>query len=100
MSGVKALIYYFKKFCGLGRHWGGVGLPSGVGVAPGGEGVHLGENGDICNTLNNLKKRFLISLIERNINMFFYLLMHSLVNSSICPDWGSNPQHWCIGTML
>ena len=30
----------------------------------------------------------------------FHLFMHSLVDSCTCPDWGSNPQPWCIRTML
>ena len=28
---------------------------------------------------------------ERNINLFL-LFMHSLVDSCMCPDWGSNSQ--------
>ena len=31
---------------------------------------------------------------------WFYSLMHSLVDSCMCPDWGSNSQPWHMGTML
>ena len=37
---------------------------------------------------------------ERNINLLFYLCMHSLVDSCMCPDRVWNPQRWCIGTTL
>ena len=37
---------------------------------------------------------------ERNINLLFHLLMHSLVAFCMCPDWGSNLQSWCIRTTL
>ena len=30
----------------------------------------------------------------------FHLFMHSLVDSSVCPDQGANPQPWRIRTML
>ena len=26
--------------------------------------------------------------------------MHSLVDSCMCPGWGSNPQSWCVRTTL
>ena len=29
---------------------------------------------------------------ERNINLLFHLVIHSLVDSRMCPDWGLNPQ--------
>ena len=32
---------------------------------------------------------------ERNIDLSFHLLMHSLVDSGMCPDQGSNLQPWC-----
>lgn len=31
---------------------------------------------------------------ERNIDLLSYLLMHSWVNSCMCPDYESNPQPW------
>lgn len=37
---------------------------------------------------------------ERNINLLFYLLMHSLVDSYMHPERGSNPQTWYIRMML
>ena len=37
---------------------------------------------------------------ERDINLLFLLLMHSLVDSCTCPDQGLNLQPWCIGTVL
>ena len=36
---------------------------------------------------------------EGDIDLF-YLPMHSLVESCMCPDWGSNPQPWYVGMML
>ena len=36
---------------------------------------------------------------ERNINLF-HLFMHSLVESYICPEWGSNLQTWPMRMML
>ena len=33
---------------------------------------------------------------ERNINLLFHLLIHSLVDSCMCPDQESNPQPWHI----
>ena len=36
---------------------------------------------------------------ERNIHLF-HISVHSLTDSFMCPDWGSNPQPWCIWTML
>ena len=36
----------------------------------------------------------------RNINLLFHLLMHSLVDSCVYPDRGSNPQPWHSRTML
>ena len=38
--------------------------------------------------------------VERNIDLLFHLFMHWLVESSMCPDLGLNPQPWCTGTML
>ena len=37
---------------------------------------------------------------EKNINLLFHVLMHSLVDSCMCPDQGSNLQPWSIGMML
>ena len=37
---------------------------------------------------------------EGNIDLLFYLFMHSLVDSCMCPDLGWKPQLWCTGTML
>ena len=37
---------------------------------------------------------------ERDINLLFHLLVHSLGASSVCYDQGSNPQPWHIGTTL
>ena len=37
---------------------------------------------------------------ERDIVFLFYLFMHSLVVSCMCPDQRLNPQPWCIGKML
>ena len=37
---------------------------------------------------------------ERNINLLFHLLMHSLVDSCVCPDWGLNLQLQHIRTTL
>ena len=37
---------------------------------------------------------------ERNIYLLLHLFMHSIVDSYMCPDWGWNPQTWCIGTTL
>ena len=37
---------------------------------------------------------------ERNIALLFHFFMHSLVDSCMCPDWGSNLQPWCVGTTL
>ena len=37
---------------------------------------------------------------ERNINLLFHLFIHSLVDSCMSPNWGSNPQPWHIRTML
>ena len=37
---------------------------------------------------------------ERNIHLFFYLFMHSLVDSCMCPGRGLNPQPWRMVTML
>ena len=31
---------------------------------------------------------------ERDINLLFHLFMHLLVDSCMCPDWGSNLQPW------
>ena len=36
----------------------------------------------------------------RNIDLLFHLLMHSLVDSWMCPDQGLNLQRWHIKTML
>ena len=35
---------------------------------------------------------------QRNTDLFFHLLMHSLVASCMCPDQGLNPQLWRLGT--
>ena len=32
--------------------------------------------------------------------VLFHLFMYSLVDSCMCPDWGSNPQPWSMETML
>ena len=32
--------------------------------------------------------------------MLVHILKHSLVDSYMCPDRGSNPQPWRIGTLL
>ena len=38
---------------------------------------------------------------ERNNDLFFHLFTtHLLVDSSMCPDRGSNPQPWHVGMML
>ena len=37
---------------------------------------------------------------ERNIHLLFHLFVHSLFDSCVCPDWGSNPQCWFIRTTL
>ena len=34
------------------------------------------------------------------MDLLFRLLMHSAVASCVCPDWGSDPQPWCIWTTL
>ena len=35
-----------------------------------------------------------------DIDSLFPLFVHSLVDSCLCPDWGSNPQPWCIGRVV
>ena len=35
---------------------------------------------------------------ERNIDLLFYLCMHSLVASCMCHDWRWNRQPWHSGT--
>ena len=35
-----------------------------------------------------------------NMDLLFHLIMYSLVDSCMCPDQGSNPQPWCMGTMF
>ena len=42
----------------------------------------------------------LIDFGEREINLLFHLVKHSLVDSCMCPDWVSNPHLWGIRTML
>ena len=37
---------------------------------------------------------------EKNINLLFYLFMHSLISSCMYPDQRSNPQLWHIGKMF
>ena len=37
---------------------------------------------------------------ERERDLLFHLLMHSLVDSYMCPDQGLNPQPWCIRMTL
>ena len=37
---------------------------------------------------------------KRNTDLLLHLSMHSLVDSPMCPDWGSNPQPWHIRTTL
>ena len=37
---------------------------------------------------------------ERNIDLLFHLLMHSLVDFCVCPDGESNSQPWYIGAVL
>ena len=34
---------------------------------------------------------------ERNTDLLFHLFMHSLVDSCMCSDWGSNSQSWYMG---
>ena len=38
--------------------------------------------------------------VEGERDLLFHLFMHSLVDSCLCPDQGSNPQPWCIGMIL
>ena len=38
-------------------------------------------------------------LTHTHISLLFHLFRHSLVDSCMCSDQGSNPQPWCIGTM-
>ena len=47
---------------------------------------------------SNLKEY--IDKRKRNIDMFFHLFIPSSVASCMCRDWGSNPQPWCIRTLL
>ena len=35
--------------------------------------------------------------IEKNTELLFHLFMHSLVDSCVCPDWGSDMQPRLIG---
>ena len=37
---------------------------------------------------------------QTDINLLSHLLMRSLLDSCICPGWGSNPQPGCMGMML
>ena len=37
---------------------------------------------------------------ERNINLLSHSFIHSLVDSCMCPDWGSNLQRWHVWTTL
>ena len=37
---------------------------------------------------------------RENTDLLLYLLMHSLVDSCMCPDQGQNPQPWCTRTAL
>ena len=53
---------------------------------------------DICIFFSFFRERRKES--ERNINMLFHLFMHSVADSYMCPDQGSNLQPWCTGTML
>ena len=41
-----------------------------------------------------------IDWFERNIDLLSHLLMHSLVDTCMCPDWKLNPQPWWIKTTL
>ena len=41
------------------------------------------------------QKIFFFNLLifgERNTNLLFHLFLHSLFDSCMCPEWGSNPQ--------
>ena len=64
-----------------------------------------------CWEIQSLEAIFLNSLIffffregeergEREIDLFYHLFMHSLVDSCMCPNWGWNPQTCPIGMML
>ena len=35
---------------------------------------------------------------ETNVDLLLHSLMHSLLDSCVCPDGGLNPQPWCIKT--
>lgn len=35
---------------------------------------------------------------EMDTDLLFHLLMHSLADCCMCPDWGPHPQPWHIGT--
>ena len=37
---------------------------------------------------------------RENADLLFHLFMHSLVDSCMCCEWGSNMQPWHIRTML
>ena len=37
---------------------------------------------------------------EQDIDLLFHLIIHSLVDSCMCPDLGSNPQPWHVGVAL
>ena len=39
---------------------------------------------------------FILRERERNINLLYHLFMHSLVDSCMCSDKGSNSQPWCM----
>ena len=55
--------------------------------------------GEMCHLL--LKKFYLLSWRgERNTDLLFHLFMYSLVDSCMCPDQGSNLQHWYVGMVL
>ena len=37
---------------------------------------------------------------ERDMDQFVVPLTYSLLDSCVCPDWGSNLEPWCIGATL
>ena len=37
---------------------------------------------------------------DKHINLLLYPAIHLLVDTRMCPDQGSNPQHWCIAMLL
>ena len=37
---------------------------------------------------------------RENIDLLFHLFMYSSVDCCMCPDWGLNPQPWCLRQCL